>query len=62
MNFPSTCSSFPLDLQLKLTNASFEFSAIDKNVVIKQLVTATVNKYSGDHIYAISPGITIKGI
>jgi hypothetical protein len=50
MNFPSTCSNFPFDLQLKLTNANFEFSAIDKNVVIKQLLTAAVNKCSGDHI------------
>jgi hypothetical protein len=50
MNFPSTCSSFPFDLQLKLVNANFEFSAIDKNVVIKQLLTAAVNKCSGDHM------------
>ena len=32
---------------------NFEFSAIDKKVVIKQLLTAAVNRCSGDHI----PGI-----
>jgi hypothetical protein len=53
MNFPSICSSFPLDLQLKLENVNFEFSAIERNVVIRQLLTAAVNKCSGDHI----PGI-----
>lgn len=52
-NFPSTCSNLPFDLQLKLVNSNFEFSAIDRNVVIRQLLTAAVNKCSGDHI----PGI-----
>lgn len=40
-------------LQLKLRNTNFEFSAIAKKVVIRQLLTAAVNKCSGDHI----PGI-----
>lgn len=52
-NLPSNCSNLPFDLQLKLVNSSFEFSAMDRNVVIRQLLTAAVNKCSGDHI----PGI-----
>lgn len=55
-NLPSTCSNLPFDLQLKFVNASFEFSAIAKNVVIKQLLTAAVNKCSGDHIPVIPFG------
>jgi hypothetical protein len=54
-NFPSTCSNLPLDLQLNPVKINFEFSAIDKNVVIKQLLTAAVNKCSGDQI----PGIPL---
>ena len=49
-NLPSTCSNFPFDWQLKLEKSNFEFSAIDKKVVIKQLLTAAVNKCSGDQI------------
>ena len=49
-NLPSTCSSFPLDLQVKPVNSNLEFSAMDKKVVIKQLATADVNKCSGDQI------------
>ena len=48
--FPSTISSFPFALQLKCVKFNFELSAIDKNVVIKQLLTAAVNKCSGDQI------------
>ena len=49
-NFPSTCSSFPLDLQEKAVNSNLEFSAMDKKVVIRQLATADVNKCSGYQI------------
>ena len=55
-NFPSTCSNFPLELHSKLTKSSLEFSAIAKNVVIKQLLTAAVNRCSGDHIFSIPLG------
>jgi hypothetical protein len=52
-NFPSTCSNFPSEEHWNEVKSSFEFSAIDKNVVIKQLLTAAVNKCSGDQM----PGI-----
>src|SRR5688572_17167309 len=55
-NFPSTFSSLPFDLQLNSMKSSFEFSAMDKNVVIKQLLTAAVNKCSGDQIPAMPLG------
>jgi hypothetical protein len=49
-NLPSTFSSFPTDLQLKSENSNLEFSAIAKKVVIRQLLTAAVNKCSGDQM------------
>ena len=52
-NLPSTISNLPLLLQLKPVKASLLFSAIAKKVVIRQLLTAAVNKCSGDH----TPGI-----
>ena len=55
-NLPSTCSNLPLELHLKFENSSFEFSAMAKKVVIKQLLTAAVNRCSGDHI----PGIPLE--
>ena len=44
INLPSICSNLPFDLQLKWVKFNFEFSAMDKKVVIKQLLTAAVNK------------------
>ena len=55
-NFPSTFSSLPFDLQLNSANSSLEFSAIARNVVIKQLLTAAVNRCSGDQIPEIPLG------
>src|ERR1035437_4398839 len=55
-NFPSTFSSLPVDPHEKLLNSNFEFSAIDKKVVIKQLLTAAVYKCSGDQIPSIPFG------
>src|SRR5690554_570344 len=54
--FPSTLSKTPFDLQLKPENSNFEFSAIAKNVVIKQLLTAAVKRCSGDQILGIPLG------
>src|SRR5690606_19016789 len=47
---PSTSSSFPDDSHRNETKSSLEFSAIARNVVIKQLLTAAVYKCSGDHV------------
>lgn len=55
-NLPSTLSKTPFDSHLKLTNSHFEFSAMAKKVVIKQLLTAAVNKCSGDQIFGNPPG------
>lgn len=41
-NLPSIFSSFPFEAQLKLTNSRLLASAIARNVVIKQLLTAAV--------------------
>lgn len=38
------------------TKLSFEFSAMERKVVIKQLATAAVNKCSGDQIPSIPLG------
>src|SRR5690606_8571139 len=54
--FPSTLSSTPLDLQPKPVNSNFEFSAIAKKVVIKQLLTEAVKRCSGDQILGIPFG------
>ena len=50
---PSIRSSLPFDLQLKFENSNLKFSAMARKVVIRQLLTAAVNRCSGDHI----PGI-----
>ena len=55
-NLPSTCSSFPADLHSKPVNSNREFSAIAKNVVIRQLATAEVKRCSGDQIFSIPFG------
>jgi hypothetical protein len=49
-NLPSICSKNPVDLQSNDLNSSLEFSAMARKVVIKQLLTAAVNKCSGDQI------------
>lgn len=54
-NFPSTFSSLPLEEQRNALNSNFEFSAIARKVVIRQLLTAAVNKCSGDQM----PGIPL---
>lgn len=43
-------------LQLKRSNESLEFSAMARKVVIRQLLTAAVNKGSGDQILSIPLG------
>src|SRR5690606_6429405 len=56
INLPSTFSSLPLALALKLSNSSFEFSAIARKVVIRQLLTAATSRCSGDQMPAIPFG------
>src|SRR5690606_28818674 len=53
---PSSSSKMPFDLQLKPENSSFEFSAMAKKVVIKQLLTEAVKRCSGDQILGIPFG------
>lgn len=55
-NFPSTCSKTPCDWQLNAEYSNFEFSAMARKVVIKQLLTEAVNRCSGDHILGIPLG------
>ena len=49
-NLSFTLSSTPIALHSNDVKLSLEFSAIARNVVIKQLLTEAVNKCSGDHI------------
>src|SRR5690606_32783916 len=50
-NFRSMSSNLMLVLHSKLSNSTLEFSAIARNVVIKQLLIAPAYKCSGDHIF-----------
>ena len=56
MYFPSIISILPDALESKCINSSFELSAIDKKVVIKQLFIAATNKCSGDQMPSIPFG------
>lgn len=49
-SLPSTMSSLPLESHVNDLKFNFEFSAIARKVVMKQLTTAAVNKCSGDQI------------
>ena len=56
INLLSTFSSFPEALLSNFSKLNFEFSAIARNVVMRQLLTAATSKCSGDHIPSIPLG------
>src|SRR5690606_4915930 len=52
---PSASASLPLAVEVILLKASFEFSAMARKVVIRQLLMAATNKCSGDQTPSIPP-------
>jgi len=56
LNVFSIYSNLPLASQVKDVNFNLDSSVIAINVVIKQLLTAAVNKCSGDQIPSTPPG------
>src|SRR5690606_22110 len=56
INLPSIFSTLPVADESKDINSSFEFSAIARNVVIRQLLAAAIYKCSGDHIFGTPLG------
>jgi len=55
LNVFSIYSNLPLASQVKDVNFNLDSSVIAINVVIKQLLTAAVNKCSGDQIPSTPP-------
>lgn len=51
-----TISSLPYAFDVNLENASLDCSAMARKVVIRQLLTAAVNRCSGDQLLSMPPG------